>query len=361
MNVGIIGSGQLGLMMILEGKKLGVDFHVIDKAKDGPASRIADKAYEYNELREFVDNCDFVTYEFEHVDERVLKYASEQGKLRPGLLPVELKRDRSREKIFLKDNNLPVGEFEVADDSGTAERMGREYGDAVIKSVHGGYDGKGQYLVKDGVLEEELPEGRYVVEKFVNFDMEASVIAARDHNGNTEFFQPSLNVNYKGMLYYNAAPIEDSGMRDVVKSLMEKLSYVGVIGVEFFIKNGRPYINEFAPRVHNSGHHTLVGSSISQFEQHIRAVCGFPLGSPKLYRPSGILNMVGTPMSDELRMKILSLPETQVYWYGKNGIRKRRKVGHVNVSAQSYADLLERVKSLSEIVYGTDLDQFFSY
>ncbi len=361
MKLGIIGSGQLGLMMILEGKKLGVDFFVIDESKEGPASRIADKAYSYDEYEEFVDNCDFVTYEFEHVDERALNYAMDQGKLRPGLLPVDLKRDRSREKLFLRENGLPVGEFDVAEDAASATRIAKEYGDAVIKLAYGGYDGKGQYLVKGGKLAEELPEGKYVVERFMDFDMEASVIAARDPNRNTSFFQPSLNVNYKGMLYYNAAPIEDTGMKAIVKSLLEKLSYVGVIGVEFFIKGGKPYINEFAPRVHNSGHHTLMGSSISQFEQHIRAVCGFPLAAPELYRPSGILNLVGISMDDELRKKILSVPETQVYWYGKNGIRKRRKVGHINVSAQSYQSLLDSIKDLSMLVYGKDLDEFFGY
>lgn len=361
MKLGIIGSGQLGLMMILEGRKLGVEFRVIDKTADGPASRIADKAYDYGQYKEFVDTCDFVTYEFEHVDERTLNYAKEQGKLRPGLLPVELKRDRSREKLYLRDNNLPVGAFEVAENAESALKYAREYGNAVIKSAHGGYDGKGQYIVRDGVLEEELPEGKYVVEKFVKFDIEASVIGARDPLGNTAFFQPSLNVNYKGMLYYNAAPIEDSGMKEIVKSLMKDLSYVGVMGVEFFIVNGKPLINEFAPRVHNSGHHTILGSSISQFEQHVRAVCGIPLAEPELYRPSGILNLVGISPDDQMRDKILATPETQFYWYGKNGIRKRRKVGHVNLTAKTYAELLEKIKTLSGTVYGSELDDFFGY
>lgn len=361
MNLGIIGSGQLGLMMILDGKKLDIDFSVIDKDKHGPASRVADKAFQYDEYRAFVDSCDFVTYEFEHVDERVLNYAMEQDKLRPGILPVELKRDRSREKTFLKENNLPVGEFGVAEDAGNAVALAREFGNAVIKSAHGGYDGKGQHIVRDGGMDHELPEAKYVVEKFVNFDMEASVIAARDPLGNTAFFQPSLNVNYKGMLYYNAAPIDDYGMGEIVRKLMNKLSYVGVIGVEFFIKDGKPYINEFAPRVHNSGHHTLVGSSISQFEQHVRAVCGFPLAKPELYRPSGILNLVGITMDDQLRSKILEMPETQVFWYGKNGIRKRRKVGHVNLTASTYESLLERINSISMKVYGKDLEPFFGY
>lgn len=361
MKLGIIGSGQLGLMMILEGKRLGIDFHVIEKTTDGPASRIADKAYVYDHYKEFVDSCDFVTYEFEHVDERVLNYAMEQGKLRPGLLPVELKRDRSKEKLFLRENKLPVGNFKVAEDAASAALIGKDFGHAVIKSAHGGYDGKGQYLVENGIVNEELPEGKYVVEQFVQFDMEASVIGARDPEGKTSFFQPSLNVNYKGMLYYNAAPIEDYGMQKIVGELMEKLSYIGVMGVEFFIKDGKPYINEFAPRVHNSGHHTLMGSSVSQFEQHVRAVCGLPLAVPEIYRPSGILNLVGIQLDDSLREKLLAEKETQLYWYGKNGIRKRRKVGHVNLAAKSYDGLLEKIRGLSETVYGKDLDQYFSY
>lgn len=359
MKLGIIGSGQLGLMMILEGKKLGVEFNTIDKDLKGPASKVADNAYVYDQFKEFVENSDVITYEFEHVDNRVLELAEKEKKLRPGMLPVELKRDRSLEKLFLRDKGLPVGEFEVAENAKDALEIAKRYTNAVIKSAHGGYDGKGQYFVRNGKLPSEIPEGKYVVEKFVDFQFEASIIAARSTGGNTVFFDPSLNVNLHGMLYYNVAPIEDFGMRDVVTRLMKELGYVGVIGVEFFIVDGKALINEFAPRVHNTGHHTLMGSSISQFEQHVRAVCDFPLSKPELYRPSGIINIVGTePKSKKIRT-ILSLSETQYFWYGKQGVRKRRKVGHINVAGPSFEEVKQKISVLSNILYEDGTDNYF--
>lgn len=360
MRLGVIGSGQLGLMMILEGKKLGIEFNVIDSTVDGPASRIADKSFTYDQYKEFVDNSDFVTYEFEHVDSRVLDYAASENKLRPGIFPVELKRDRSKEKLFLEEKNLPVGAFKVAQDSETAMKYAADFGNAVIKSAHGGYDGKGQYFVKNGNLPPEIPDGKYVVEEFVKFDYEASIIGARNSKGETTFFDPSLNVNKFGMLYYNIAPTEDSGMKEITARLMEELSYVGVMGVEFFIVKGKAYINEFAPRVHNTGHHTLLGSSISQFEQHVRAVCDYPLEEPVLYRPSGILNIVGTQPDDSKIRKILEMPEAQYFWYGKTGVRKRRKVGHVNLAAPTYDGVSSKVNDMIEMIYGDDPDQFFT-
>lgn len=360
MKLGIIGSGQLGLMMILEGKKLGLQFNVIAENRDDPASRIADRAYVYDQFREFVDDSDFVTYEFEHVDGRVLEYAASEKKLRPGIFPVELKRDRSREKDFLRERNLPVGPYKVADDAETALRYASQYGNAVIKSAFGGYDGKGQYIIKNRKLPDEIPEGKYVVEEFVDFDYEASIIGARTGKGEVSFFDPSLNVNRHGMLYYNIAPTEDSGMKEIAARLMDELDYVGVIGVEFFIFKGKALINEFAPRVHNTGHHTLLGSSISQFEQHVRAVCDFPLEEPVLYRPSGIINVVGTQPDSETIRKILEMPEALYFWYGKNGIRKRRKVGHVNLAAPTYEEVSSKVDSVSRLIYGEDPDSCFT-
>lgn len=358
MRLGIIGAGQLGLMMVLEGKKLGIEFNVIDSSRDGPAQRIADHVFVYDEYREFVDSSDFVTYEFEHVDGRVLEYANSVNKLRPGMLPVELKRDRSKEKLFLKERKLPVGTFKVAEDADTALKYASEFGNAVIKSAQGGYDGKGQYFIKDANIPDSIPDGKYVVEAFVKFDYEASIIAARSESGETRFFDPSLNVNKYGMLYYNIAPTDDSGMRSITEKLMDELSYIGVIGVEFFIVNGEPLINEFAPRVHNTGHHTLLGSSVSQFEQHLRAVCDYPLGNSVLYRPSGILNIIGTEPDRDSVNKLLEIPETQYFWYGKNGVRKRRKVGHVNLAAPTFEKVQSKIRDAEKIIYGGNPDKF---
>lgn len=361
MKIGIAGGGQLGWMMINQGRKLGYRFNAIDRDLRYPGVREADHGFLYDSYREFVDTSDVVTYEFEHVDDRVLDYAEKQGKLRPGMDPIRLKRDRSREKEFLRRNNFPVGRFFVADSLGQIAHEIGLFSKAVAKSTTGGYDGKGQYVITDGEIPRGMPEDKYVVEEFIEYDREASVIASRDLDGRKAFHTASKNVNVKGMLLYNVAPIEDYGMRSVVSSLLDRLDYVGTIGVEFFIKGGRPLINEFSPRVHNSGHHTLLGSSISQFEQHIRAISGLPVPEPKLFVPSGILNVIGREIDDDLRRKILEIPGTQLYWYGKAGIRPRRKVGHVNVVSDTPDGVEEKIATLREIIYGNSLEDFLRY
>ncbi len=361
MKIGIAGGGQLGWMMINQGRKLGYHFNAIDRDLDYPGLRDADRGFRYDQYREFVDESDVVTYEFEHVDDRVLEYADRQGKLLPGMEPVMLKRDRSKEKIFLQRNGFPVARFFVADSidhiAGEIDRFHK----AVAKSTTGGYDGKGQYIITDGKIPPGMPEDRYVVEEFVAYDTEASVIASRDVDGRKAFHLASKNVNSKGMLLYNVAPMDDFGMREIVSSLLDRLHYVGTIGVEFFIKNGRPLVNEFSPRVHNSGHHTLLGSSISQFEQHVRAISGLPVPEPQLFVPSGILNIIGREIDHDMMSRILAVQGTQVYWYGKAGIRPRRKVGHVNVVSGTAEGVEEKIRSLMEILYGERLEDFLIY
>ncbi|MEM0157601.1 MAG: 5-(carboxyamino)imidazole ribonucleotide synthase [Thermoplasmataceae archaeon] len=361
MNIGIIGGGQLGWMMILEGRKLGYGFNCIDSDFSKPGVRIADMGYTYDQYRDFVDSSDLVTYEFEHVDDRVLDYADSCGKLRPGMLPIKLKRDRSLEKEFLRDAGLPVAPFKVVHTPEELRKASLEYERSIAKSAMGGYDGKGQYPVSPGMIPEEMPPGKYVLEEFVDFSEEASIIASRDIHGKMAFHTASLNVNMKGMLVYNVAPFPDRGMKDVSRKLLEKLDYTGVMGIEFFIRNGKPMINEFSPRVHNSGHHTLLGSSVSQFEQHVRAITGLPVPEPVLLSASGIVNIIGKTLTEDLKNKILEIPGTQIYWYGKDNAKKRRKVGHVNVVAGSAQEVKDRINDLIDILYGNRILEFLEY
>lgn len=361
MRIGIIGGGQLGLMLIAEGRKLGYQFSAIDRSLNYPGVRVADMGYTYDDYRKFVDSSDVVTYEFEHVDDRVLEYADSMGKLRPGMLPIELKRDRSREKEFLRKNDFPVSPFFIAKSLDDLKDSSREFRKAVAKSAEGGYDGKGQYIIENGVIPGDLRNGKYVVEQFIDFDMEASVIASRDLNGRKAFHTASLNFNASGMLLYNLAPCQDYGMREIVSRLLDRLNYVGTMGVEFFIKDGKPIINEFSPRVHNSGHHTLVGSTISQFEQHVRAITGLPVPDPVLLAPSGILNIIGRDIDDDLRKRILEVPGTQLYWYGKSGIRKRRKVGHINIVGKTTTEMQDKIKAMIETVYGGRVEEYLAF
>ncbi len=359
MNVGIIGSGQLGWMTIIEGRKLPNRYLVLDEKK-GPAGFVADAFYTAGRYSEFVEKCDVVTYEFEHVDGRALEAADSAGKLRPGLLPVRLKRERILEKEFLRDSGFPVGSFSVASGREEALRLAGSYERSVVKASQGGYDGKGQYFIdRDNGSPPAIDiEDRFVVEEWIDFDAEASVIASRGAAGEFRAHTPSFNLNRRGMLFYNSAPYGDFGMTDIVRRLMDRLDYVGVMGVEFFIADGRALINEFAPRVHNTGHHTLHGSSISQFEQHVRAITGLPVPEPRLHVPSGVINIIGRDLPPSVQERILSLPGTSIYWYGKEGIRRRRKVGHVNITAASTSGLNSTTKEVSSILYGDDPDSF---
>lgn len=358
MKIGILGSGQLGWMMILEGRKLENEYYVLDRKNNGPASKISDGYYSLDQYREFVDKCDLVTYEFEHVDEKALQYAEDQGKLRPGLFSVELKRDRINEKEYLRKNGFPLADYRIAESFEEAREHTKEFERSVIKSATGGYDGKGQIFVRRGDEITDTGNGRYVVEEFVDFSAEASVIASRNENGDFRAHVPSFNLNQSGILIYNVAPFEDYGMTEMTRRIMDKLNYIGVMGVEYYIKDGKPIINEVAPRVHNTGHHTLHGSSISQFEQHIRAISGLPIPTPDLFTASGILNIIGTPIGREQLEKILKLDKTRYYWYGKDGVRRKRKVGHINITGISSDEIRQRIKDLMEIVYRGSLDSF---
>ncbi len=359
MDIGIIGSGQLGWMMILEGRKLKNRYFVLDRKSTGPASAISDGYFPLDRYREFVDKCDVVTYEFEHVSSEALEYAEQKGKLFPSVKPVMLKKDRSREKDFLRENGFPVARYETSENLEELKRSRKSFGKCVIKSAGGGYDGKGQAFLKEGEpIPESTSEGKYVTEEFIDYEYEASVIASRDREGNFTNHPPSYNYNRSAILVSNAAPVEDHGMTAIAEKLMKELDYVGVMGIEFYISNGRPIINEFAPRVHNTGHHTLHGSSISQFEQHIRAITGLPVPSPELFVPSGIINILGLEPDRESISRILSIPGTRYYWYAKDGVRRKRKVGHVNVTGETFEDVKEKIGQVSGIMYGDRLDDY---
>lgn len=349
-SLGIVGTGQLGWMMILEGRKLNIEFSVIGSDPEAPASRIADKFYYNKEYREFVDHCDIVTPEFEHVDRQILEYAEMHGKLFPNTKALDLKLERHREKMYLRDIGIPVADFYVAEDAARALAFSEKFADSIIKTSKGGYDGKGQFRKKKGENIELPGDQIYVVEKFIPFDFEASIIVARTREGRIFFNQPSYNYNQDGILLYNYAPCDDYGMREKASILVEKLDYVGVMGIEFFIKDGKSIVNEFAPRVHNSGHHTLSGSNISQFEQHIRCVIDLPMNEPGLLTHSGIMNILGVEIDEALERRILSIPGTLLYNYGKKAL-PRRKVGHVNVTAASNEELLRRLLDVKRVIY----------
>ncbi len=334
-----------------------MEFYVIDDNK-GPSSEIADKFYDVSEYKDFVDACDYVTYEFEHISSDILHYADNQGKLRPSLKAVELKKDRSLEKKFLHEHNFPIAYYEYADTYKEAFNKAKSFHKAVIKSCKGGYDGKNQYYINEDTKYENHRDMPYVIEEFIEYDYEASIIAVRDINGKFYNFEPSFNYNKNGILIYNISPIKNTlEMIDIAKRLMESLDYIGVMGIEYYVKNGNVIINEYAPRVHNTGHHTLTGSSISQFEEHIMAVSGMDAVRPDLFVPSGIVNIIGTGIDKKIH-RIMELGNTNIYWYHKNEVRRKRKMGHVNVYGNTYNEVKEKINNILEILYGDKLEDF---
>ena len=358
MNIGIIGGGQLGRMLIMEGRKFGFNFSVIDKSPVSPAGMIADKSYSYEQYRDFISGCDVITFEFEHIDGKVLEAAEESGKLVPGRNAIILKRDRSDEKDFLQNIGVPTARYSVSRNKKELSEAVMEFDHSVLKSATGGYDGKGQYRVDRHSDLKAIPDTKYVVEERVEYEYEASVIAVATKDGTMRMFSPSYNLNQNGILLLNRAPVTDSGFREIAEKIVNELGYVGAMGIEFFVVNGKAVVNEIAPRVHNTGHHTLVGSSISQFEAHIRAITGLPLNEPRLLSPSGIVNLIGRDLDDQTRRRILEIEGTQIYWYCKDSSRKGRKMGHVNVTAEDNETLKTNMDRVIHAFYGDSPERF---
>ncbi len=357
MNIGILGGGQLGWMTILEGKKLGFNFFVLDKNPNAPASRIADRWFPPEKVKEFCRVSDVITYEFEHIDDEVLEKIEDE--VLPSLNVLELKRSRGKEKTFLYKQGYPVANFRIGNLS-QLEYMVEEVGyPAVVKAEKLGYDGKGQYRVRTKEDLEDIyrnhGEGEsFVIEEFIDFRMEVSAVGVRDRKGSVRVYPVTENVHEKGILLYNWVSdrkVCEKEVVDIISELMEDLSIVGLLAVEFFItKDDRVLINEFAPRPHNTGHYTLDGTYTSQFENLVRAITDLPLGSTQLKINSGMVNILGLSY-DELHIEeILSIKGTKLYWYGKEK-RERRKMGHVNVVGKNVENVKSKIEKILKTLY----------
>ncbi len=350
--IGIIGSGQLGLMMVLEGLKLGLKFNVLGNKKDYICKFAS--CYGYEEIYKFLDESDIITFEFEQGNEDAMISASDMGKLYPNYKSVWLKIERNREKEFLASKGLPIPRFKIAENGSEALKIIKDEfnGTAVVKRTKGGYDGKGQYYIKDNKFTEQLKtiNDGLVIEEFVDFDYESSVIVVRGRSGFVNY-PVSFNYNREGILIYNYGKIEDKGEVQIAKNLIENLNYIGTMGVEFFVKDGKVMINEFSPRVHNSGHYTLNSSFTSQFANHIRAISGMALGSTKTLDFFGMVNILG-----KTNFKSTILKYGDVYWYGKENSNPRRKVGHINLTGESMGDVKTKIDSLISELYINNLE-----
>lgn len=345
--IGILGGGQLGRMLSLAASRLGFHTHIYCPETGGPAADVArfetNAAYDDLEaLHRFTKACDVVTYEFENVPAMSARTAANAGILRPNAKALDVAQDRLTEKTFIRDEaGVAVAEFRAVDNVHDARRAVRHMGlPAVIKTRRFGYDGKGQAVIKtDADLPlafDALPKNApCIAEAFVPFVREVSIVAARGADGTHASYPLIENVHKNHILHTSTVPAPNTPPElsaraaELAFKIMDKLDYVGVMATEFFqLEDGTLIVNEIAPRVHNSGHWTQDAGCVDQFELHIRAIAGWPLGSTVPLLNVVMTNLIGT---DAARAsELASLSNTHIHLYGKSEAREGRKMGHIN-------------------------------
>ncbi len=342
--IGIIGGGQLGRMLAMAAARLNFRIIILEPQAGCPAAQVASEqiiaAYDdAAALAELARRCDVVTYEFENVPVLAVEKLAEDIAIYPPPKALEMAQDRLTEKRFINGCGIPTARFHSVDSQADLEAALADFGgQGVLKTRRLGYDGKGQRVYRSSA---DSPEGSYaalgsvplILESFVSFEREISIIAARGIDGTIACYDPAENVHRNGILHTSTLPASISDQtataaHAAAEKILTALGYVGVIGIEFFaLANGDLIANEMAPRVHNSGHWTEAACVISQFEQHIRAVAGLPLGNPQRHSDCVMTNLVG---DDILALpQWLRLDDALVHLYGKSEARPGRKMGHV--------------------------------
>ena len=341
--IGILGGGQLGRMLSVAAARLGFKTHIFEPGANPPAGHVAERvitaAYEDEEaLRRFADGVDVITYEFENIPTSALDLLESVRPIRPNRKALAVSQDRLVEKAFLNELGLATAPFAAVDDATDLAEAIAEIGcPAILKTRRFGYDGKGQVRLKSESDAEtalaDMAGAPSILEGFVDFTAEISVIAARNPSGEVACFDPGENVHKSGILHTTTVParITEAQRTDAVlmaAKILNKLDYIGVMGVELFVTPKGLIVNEIAPRVHKSGPWTQAGCTVDQFEQHIRAVAGWPLGDGARYADVEMLNLIGDDV--EKLQDLAKQPRTQIHLYGKSEAKPGRKMGHVN-------------------------------
>jgi len=356
--VGIVGGGQLGMMLVEAGAALGIECITLDPTTDSPASRVGPSivgAYDDPAaLVRLADGADVITYEFENVP--VDGVRALHVPVLPPPAALEAAQDRLSEKTLFAEVGLPVPVFAPVDDlDGLLAAIGTVGLPAVLKTRRFGYDGKGQAVLRHEELAEDawraVGEVPSILESLVAFDREVSVLAVRGADGDVRCWPLVENHHREGILRLSIAPAP--GLTPALQAaaeahavaLLERLDYVGVLAIELFQVGDSLLGNEMAPRVHNSGHWTIEGSVTSQFENHLRAICGMPLGDVGMRAPAAMINLIGEEPSPE---PIREVPGAHLHRYGKQP-RPGRKLGHITITADDEGLLRERVANIPGI------------
>ncbi|MGG3033331.1 5-(carboxyamino)imidazole ribonucleotide synthase [Bacillus stercoris] len=356
--IGIIGGGQLGKMMAVSAKQMGYKVAVVDPVKDSPCGQVADVEItaHYNDgeaIRQLAEISDIITYEFENIDYDALHWLKDHAYLPQGSELLLITQNRETEKKAIQAAGCEVAPYSIVKTQKELKQAVQELGlPAVLKTCRGGYDGKGQFVIKEEAQMEQaaalLEHGTCILESWVSFKMELSVIVVRSVNGEVSTFPAAENIHHNNILFQSIVParvgeeIQQKAAELAVK-LADELNLVGPLAVEMFLtEDGELLVNELAPRPHNSGHYTLDLCETSQFEQHIRAVCGLPLGKTDLLKPGMMVNLLGNEVKLVEEDPDL-LKEAKLYIYGKHEIKKGRKMGHITFMKQPEDEWIQEI------------------
>lgn len=358
MKIGVIGGGQLGRMLALAGHPLGLDFVFLDPAEDACAAAVGEQvraAYDDAEaLRDFEQRVDLVTFEFENAPPETIAHLAQSVAVYPCANALRTARDRLLEKTLFRELGIATPAFANIESQADLDAAVQAIGlPAVLKTRQLGYDGKGQKVLRTAAdvpaTFAELGNVPCLLEGFVNFSGEVSLIAVRGRSGELRFYPLVHNTHRDGILRLSIAstnhPLQ-SLAEDYAKRVIEKLNYVGVLAFEFFEIDGGLMANEIAPRVHNSGHWTIEGAECSQFENHLRAIAGLPLGSTQKVGESAMLNFIG---SIPPREQVLAIADCHLHHYNK-AFKAGRKVGHATLRCADMATLKLRIAEVEALI-----------
>ncbi len=360
--IGILGGGQLGRMMALSAREMGYGIAVLEPSENSPCGQVADvevvAAYDdLNGAKQLLNNCDVLTYEFENIDSETADWLEGNGYLPQGSKLLSITQHRGKEKNTINAAKIKVAPYELVNSTedliAAVSKLGLP---SVLKTCRGGYDGKGQFVIKsddqiEQAFQELAPHGELVLEKWIKFEKELSVIVTRNPSGEAKTFPVAENIHRNNILHLSIVPARVSEdikrkAKEVALHLANYFELVGTLAVEMFLTNtGEIYVNELAPRPHNSGHYTIDACATSQFDQHIRAICNWPLGDTELLKPAVMVNILGEHLSKVLEM-IPEMSQCHLHLYGKTEAKQGRKMGHLTVLADTVEAALEMIDSL---------------
>ncbi|MCX7951080.1 MAG: 5-(carboxyamino)imidazole ribonucleotide synthase [Clostridiales bacterium] len=359
--IGIVGGGQLGRMLSFEAKRMGFNVVILDPTPNSPAGQVSDKQIvakfdDLDKIDDFIELCDVITYEFEHISVEFLREIEKRGKeVIPSSKTLYIIQNKLRQKMFLKEHGFKVPKIYTKEEVNSIEKF-----PCMLKFSKGGYDGKGNILIKnrnelDDILTKTNQE--FFIEELIEFEKEISILVARNRKGEVSFYRPVENVHKNSILDLTIAPARiekevENKIYDVANRFIEVIDDYGIYCIEMFIdKQNNVYINEIAPRPHNSGHYTIEACITSQFEQHTRSILNLPLGSTKQIKVAVMKNILGKVDIDgdysvEKIDELFKIEGLYLHLYGKSQVRKGRKMGHITYLCD---DINEGIKRLSSI------------